>query len=210
MERKRKRREPKTCSGCGEEYSGRHLLRHTCSSNQTEDPSDDTRKVHAAPIVKSVTDAERSENRTLTSLEHDEDDIVMEEEDDIPTNDVCLSESSDNEEELCEIDIDSILDEEDSSQELDNTNLLIVSVLKVLLRWQSLFYVSDLALSYLLLLVKSLLYLVSAASEFSKDLYKKFPSNLYQLNKSISFKNDMFRKYAVCPKCYALYVLQSV
>lgn len=78
--------------------------------------------------MKSVTDAERSENRTLASLEHDEDDIVMEEEDDIPTNDVCLSESSDNEEELCEIDFDSILDEEDSSQELDNTNLLIVSV----------------------------------------------------------------------------------
>lgn len=154
MERKRKRGDPKTCSGCGEEYSGRHLLRHTCPSNQTEDPSDDTRKVHAAPIVKSVTDAERSENRTLTSLEHDEDDIVMEEEDDIPTNDVCLSESSENEEELYEIDVDFILDEEDSSQELDNTNLLIVSVLKVLMRWQSLFYVSDLALSYLLLLVK--------------------------------------------------------
>lgn len=116
-----------------------------------------------------------------------------------------FSESSDNEEELCDIDVNSLLEEEDSNQDLDNIDLLIVSVLKVLLRWQSLFYVSDLAFSYLLLLVKSVLYLVSATSEFTQELYKKFPSNLYQLNKSISFRNDMFRKYAVCTKCFAIY-----
>lgn len=66
-------------------------------------------------IVKFVIDVERLENRIFISLEYDEDDIVMEEEDDILMNDVCLFEFFDNEEELCEIDIDFILDEEDLS-----------------------------------------------------------------------------------------------
>lgn len=79
----------------------------------------------------------------------------------------------------------------------------------MLLRWQALFYVSDRTFEYLILLFRSLLYLVSSTSKFASELYKKFPSTLYQLNKFICFENDNFRKFVVCPKCYATYEFED-
>lgn len=79
----------------------------------------------------------------------------------------------------------------------------------MLLRWQALFYVSDQAFAYLILLFKSLLYLISSTSEFASELYKKFPATLYQLNKFIRFDRDNFKKFVVCPKCFAVYELED-
>lgn len=80
-------------------------------------------------------------------------------------------------------------EEEDAVEDhpRDRADMLIVSLLKMLLCWQSFFYVSDFAFSYLLLLIKSLLYWVAASSELTQELYKRFPSNIYQLHKSILF-----------------------
>lgn len=79
----------------------------------------------------------------------------------------------------------------------------------MLLRWQALFYVSDQAFAYLILLFKSQLYLISSTSEFASELYKKFPATLYQLNKFIRFDRDNFKKIVVCPKCFAVYELED-
>lgn len=100
-----------------------------------------------------------------------------------------LSDSSDNEEEL--LFVDGLLDNDYSSddQTSDVTyDQYLVSFFRMLLRWQALFYVSDQAFAYLILLFKSLLYLISSTSEFDRDNFKKF---------------------VVCPKCFAVYELED-
>lgn len=65
-----------------------------------------------------------------------------------------LSDSSDNEEEM--VFIDEFLEEEndyqsDDQYSQDTDHLYLVSFFKILLKWQALFFVSDHALSFLLL-----------------------------------------------------------
>lgn len=49
-----------------------------------------------------------------------------------------------------------------------------------------------------------MLYILSATSTLATELYRKFPSNIYQLNKFISLDKDSFKKNVVCQKYFSL------
>ncbi|XP_056016818.1 uncharacterized protein LOC130053518 [Ostrea edulis] len=199
-------RKRKNCLKCGEEYSRRHLKRHCCTALKQQTSSDKQEEgSYSACIAGGKVEPKESLLNTALSEESIQD-SETEETNDLGCEGPSLSTSDDSEEELWDFDLSAHFKEDvDDHVERDRTDMLIASLLKVLLRWQLLFYVSDLAFSYLLLLFKSVLYLVSSTSENIQKLYKKFPSNLYQLHKIISFEKDIFLKKVVCPKCYALY-----
>lgn len=171
------------------------MNRHVCKPNSKlvqsaaqacPEPSDEEPSFHSDEECEAIF-SQKSESDDLVSDCLDEN----------------LSDSSDNEEEM--VFIDEFLEEEndyqsDDQYSQDTDHLYLVSFFKILLKWQALFFVSDHALSFLLLFFRSMLYILSATSTLATELYRKFPSNIYQLNKFISFDKDCFKKYVVCQK----------
>ena len=204
MEAVSKKRKRKTCTQCSEEFTARHLSRHSCNKNQ------ETKK------NEQQTSSSANTNRNDKDIHVPVDFLHYSDSDDLDS-DVCFdagfSDSSDNGEEL--LFVDRLLEDEYSSDDQmtdfpnDHDDQYLVYFFKMLLKWQALFYISDRALEYLILLFRSLLYIISLTSDFASELYKKFPSTLYQLNKFISFERDNFRKLVVCPKCYATYEFEE-
>lgn len=192
----RKKRRMHFCFGCGEEYSGRHMKRHKCVEKQRKEVFESSANIECSGSQMRTSPVCNNDSNSPTFWNEETEEVQ---------DDVCLSESSESEEELCGEEFFS--EEEDAVEDhpRDRTDMLIVSLLKMLLCWQSFFYVSDFAFSYLLLLIKSLLYLVAASSELTQELYKRFPSNIYQLHKSILFVKDRFQRHVVRPKCFTLY-----
>lgn len=163
------------------------MNRHVCKPNSKlvqsaaqacPEPSDEEPSFHSDEECEAIF-SQKSESDDLVSDCLDEN----------------LSDSSDNEEEM--VFIDEFLEEENDYQSgdqysQDTDHLYLVSFFKILLKWQALFFVSDHALSFLLLFFRSMLYILSATSTLATELYRKFPSNIYQLNKFISFDKDVF------------------
>lgn len=143
MENKKRKR--KTCIQCNEEYSARHLSRHACIPNEetVNEPLHQTSSAVNTDTSKQDIGVDINLPRYSDSEDCD--------------NEVCvdehLSDSSDNEEEL--LFVDGLLDNDYSSddQTSDVTyDQYLVSFFRMLLRWQALFYVSDQAFAYLILL----------------------------------------------------------
>lgn len=107
MESASKKRKRKTCPKCKEEYTARHLSRHTCISNQ---------ETVAQPVqqTSSSLNADTNEQGTFVDI-----DVLQYSDSDTLDNDVCFdeffSDSSDNEEEL--LFMDSLLEDNYSSDD---------------------------------------------------------------------------------------------
>ena len=75
---------------------------------------------------------------------------------------------------------------------------------RLLMLWQCINYVSDIAVGLLLKLISSFLLIISFSSERCREFYNIFPKNLYSLTKFVKSEIS-FDQYVVCLKCYSLY-----
>ena len=207
MDGYRDSRRRKICSSCHDEFSSRHIKRHKCSASSTR------KKIVLAENLLEVQE-EKTIKKNVNIVKHfvseigNDSDFVAAHTENFSQS--CSS--SDSDEDFFDAEnIEYFIEDEFTSDHEDNSfkdNICegyIVVLVKVLLLWQSLFCISDLAFSYLFLIIKSILYLVSKISKFILDLYEKFPANINQVNKCISFAKDNFKKYIVCIKCFSLY-----
>lgn len=204
-DQKRKR---KFCMTCNEEFSNRYFARHTCKK----------KPIHDQTSAASDQDVQTTNLSDTPSTSRATVDCFMETEEteacaasDLERNELSSDTESDCEgtvidDELLEMIIQSSEGESTSDIETeDQETLYVQTILKLLFRWQSVFFVSDLALSFIVLLLKSVFYLCSFSSTFLDKLYRKFPSTVYQANNALHLKLDNFKKYVVCPKCFTLY-----
>lgn len=143
MEAVSKKRKRKTCTQCSEEFTARHLSRHSCNQNQ------ETKK------NEQQTSSSANTNRNDKDIHVPVDFLQYSDSDDLDS-DVCFdasfSDSSDNGEEL--LYVDRLLEDEYSSDDQmtdvpnDHDDQYLVYFFKMLLKWQALFYISDRALEY--------------------------------------------------------------
>ena len=80
-----------------------------------------------------------------------------------------------------------------------------------LLFWQATTKLSDNGLEWLLRFLFQFLHIlgITCNSQYLCQLALLFPSSLYLLRKFVNLKRDNFVKFAVCPKCAALYQLND-
>lgn len=77
--------------------------------------------------------------------------------------------------------------------------------------WQATTKLSDNGLEWLLRFLFQFLHIlgITCNSQYLCQLALPFPSSLYLLQKFVNLKRDNFVKFAVCPKCAALYQLND-
>ncbi|KAL3870767.1 hypothetical protein ACJMK2_038810 [Sinanodonta woodiana] len=204
MEKKRKRRH---CQRCGDEFSDRHFRRHNCKDVQCDSGEEEEQEsvedniiqylentylpwqTSAMPLPKNITEEDR-----LMYFESIQSQVVS-----------SLDSESDNS--MYEAAFEDAMSDSETQivSEKSSGNDYIWWIIKALLKWQSCFFIPDRAFSYILILIKSVLYLCSNSSDFMKALYQDFPVTIYQMNKFVSFSKDNFKKCVVCTKCFKLY-----
>lgn len=199
------------CTRCQQDFSDRYFRRHTCE-RKPENINQPTQSECDEPFMSPASEPVM-ENFKNQMEESDMEEFLM---------GIISSNSTDNtsEEEILDAELfnefylDNIEHRENDYKEQsvdiqgENQNY-IIAVLKILLVWQVVHYVSDAAFSVLLFLLRSLFYLFSFSSDLAKSLYQNFPVTMYQLYKYISFEKDDFKKYVVCQKCFCLYEFQD-
>ena len=77
----------------------------------------------------------------------------------------------------------------------------------LLLFWQSLFRVSNAALSSLLCLLKSIIRILCTAFQFRSlvDFSDRLPQTLHSAYSCVGIAGDDFIEYVVCPACHSVY-----
>lgn len=191
---------------CNEEFSNRYFARHTCKKKPIEQTS-----------AASDQDVQTTNLSETPSTSRATVDCFMETEEteacaasDLERNELSSDTESDCEgtviyDELLEMIIQSSEEESTSDIETEDQETLLKQYLNYSLGGSQFFFVSDLALSFIILLLKSVFYLCSFSSTFLDKLSRKFPSTVYQANIALHLKLDNFKKYVVCPKCFTLY-----
>ncbi|XP_061190105.1 uncharacterized protein LOC133197961 [Saccostrea echinata] len=198
------KRKRKYCTNCKEEFSNRYFKRHLCKDNNVTDVEESR---NYEPIPEPM-----AEEMPSTSSRKEDYSQAVDPEPTFESDNVPEDISSDSEEgtdiedeELVEMFMGESEGESEMPTETDRNREYVQIILKLLFRWQAVFFISDMALSFIIMLIKSIFYLGSFSSSFIAALYKSFPSTLYQANSSVHFKKDNFKKYVVCPKCFSLY-----
>lgn len=205
-------RKRRYCTICQQDFSDRYFRRHTCEE-KAENISQPTQSKCDEPILLPASEPE------MENFENQMEESDMEEEFLMGHLSSSSSDSTSEEEVLDtelfnEFYLDNIEHRENESekQSVDiqgGYQNYVIAVLKILLVWQVVHYVSDAAFSVLLFLLRSLFYVFSFSSDLAKSFYQSFPVTMYQLHKYISFEKDDFEKYVVCPKCHCLYEFQD-
>lgn len=115
-----------------------------------------------------------------------------------------------DEEEQTELWFDDVEDDPKEDFSPTNNNLVKMYVM-FLLKWQSLFRVSDTAMNVLLRFTVGffgLLIMLFKASVL-KDFLNQLPKNIYMAKKLIGISSDNFEKFASCSKCDSIYELHK-
>lgn len=81
----------------------------------------------------------------------------------------------------------------------------------ILLIWQSVFRISDSAISALLLCLKMYLHVMGNVLQipFVLAFADALPKTLYSLRKYLGIQRDSFTEFVVCPKCMSVYTLEE-
>ena len=196
----------KVCLSCKEECSTRHLYRHVCQNQRTAvELSDSGSTSSSANYMDETPSSSRqsdaaypSDINPSNSDDSASDDQEINNEDIVDSGSSRSDDSSDSseyvlesEELLAEFVSDSESDSENFSAEQKGYITWILKLLHVL-TWKIKFYISHLAFSYILILIKCVLYLFSS-SNVGKELFENFPSNVYQLEKEVSFDKNALK-----------------
>jgi hypothetical protein len=89
----------------------------------------------------------------------------------------------------------------------------IITALSVfILLWQKCFSVSGVAISALLKFFKMMFVMIGdiTGSNLMKAIGNTFPISLQTIKRLLGFDGNAFKIYAVCPKCNALYIRQTI
>lgn len=94
---------------------------------------------------------------------------------------------------------------------LQRVNSLVFWFVYFLIIWQTACKISDNGISWLLNFLFQFLKVINIeiSSDYLAELISALPSSLYLLRQFISFNDDSFTKYVVCPKCSKLYSYDS-
>lgn len=173
------KRAGKYCTGCHEEFSNRYFKRHCCKQNRANveksrnDQSDHEPMVAEIPSTSDgYLELRESEVSSLNAEASPESDDNLE---DVSSDD---GEDTFLDDELLEMYIAADSDENSETYTETDNNEYIQTILKLLFRWQAIFFISDMALSFVIMLLKSVLYLCSfSSSTFMTALYRIFSIN---------------------------------
>ena len=221
------KRPRKFCTKCKCEFSDRHFRRHveTCSielpfsktfSDSDESIRDDD--VHEEALFsddEEVTyknyDIKKKTVAHKTFCNINEEDAETFFDNDFENSAESLfSSDSDSDIEDTDIAIDTDIEEQKNVCESEsNYNVLTQVICTILVLWQSVYNVSDLAVEVLLRLLSTAFSFLCNFSAVLQPLVNVFPKNLYSMSKILASNKVQFSQYVVCRKCFTLYDLSD-
>lgn len=93
-----------------------------------------------------------------------------------------------------------------SSSDTDtSTSAVVLWLVYFIIALQKKHYIPDVAVSTLLKFLAAFFKVIGLCFPQTTDLFKHFPSSLYQLRKVVGTSEEKFKRYVVCSKCYAVY-----
>ena len=99
-------------------------------------------------------------------------------------------------------------DSENSDENVRNSTYFLSSAI---LKWQTIYSLSDRCIMSLFKIIKMLLLTLNLAmrSDFLSNVIACIPATLYSARKTIDLDRDDFEQFMTCPDCYSVYTKEE-